>query len=150
MTTKLCWDSQSHNPARVYVSVKIKTEVFAQSQYRMLSLWEACVRGDITSIRLAVQGGADVNERDGVTMTPLMWAAHRGKAEISELLLQQPGIDIDCMDWTWRLEMRIPEGEWSLRHFRIHDALLFLGIQKYRLLYLKQGRSSRRRRYKEG
>ena len=94
----------------------------------MLSLWEACVRGDITSLRLAVQGGADVNERDGVTMTPLMWAAHRGKAEISELLLQQPGIDIDCTDEDGRSAM--------------HYACLFGRVEVLRMLLATQSEGS--------
>ena len=62
----------------------------------MPALWSACGRGDIRAARLAVQGGADVNERDGGNSTPLMLAAWRGAADISEWLLQQPGIDLDC------------------------------------------------------
>ena len=64
----------------------------------MPALWSACGRGDIRAARLAVQGGADVNERDGGNSTPLTWAAWRGAADISEWLLQQPGIDLDCSD----------------------------------------------------
>ena len=65
----------------------------------MLALWDACNTRNIPAARLAVQGGADVNERDGdYNRTPLMMAAVRGAADISEWLLQQPGIDIDCSD----------------------------------------------------
>ena len=70
----------------------------------MPALWDACYKRDIIAARLAVQGGADVNERGGeYNSTPLMLAAWRGSADISEWLLQQPGVDIDCSDnigWT--------------------------------------------------
>ena len=68
------------------------------SQSRMPALYDACDRRDIRAARLAVQGGADVNERGGHNWTPLIWAAVRGAADICEWLLQQPGIDIDCSD----------------------------------------------------
>ena len=112
----------------MHVRVKIKAEALPQSQSRMLSLWEACVRGDITAVRLAVQGGADVNETDGVTMTPLMWAAHRGKSEISKLLLQQPGINIDCSDEDGRTAM--------------HYACLFGCLEVLRMLLASESRGS--------
>ena len=94
----------------------------------MCSLWDTCIRGDIRAARLAVQGGADVNERDGVTMTPLMWAAHRGKADISELLLQQPGINIDCSDEDGRTAM--------------HHACLFGRLEVLRMLLAARSQGS--------
>ena len=68
------------------------------SQSRMPALWDACYNRDIRAARLAVQEGADVNERGDHNRTPLIIAAVRGAADISEWLLQQPGIDIDCSD----------------------------------------------------
>ena len=65
----------------------------------MPSLWDACRNKNIIATRLAMQEGADVNERGGDhNRTPLMLAAERGAADICEWLLQQPWISIDCSD----------------------------------------------------
>ena len=86
----------------------------------MPALWNACDRGDIRAARLAVQDGADVNERGGdYNKTPLLIAAVRGAADISEWLLQQPGIDIDCSDNHGRTAMHLACGYGSVEVLRV-------------------------------
>ena len=95
----------------------------------MPALWDACDRRDIPAARLAVQEGADVNERGGdYNRTPLMMAAVRGAADISEWLLQQPGIDIDCSDNYGRTAM--------------HFACMFGSVEVLRVLLAAQSQGS--------
>ena len=102
----------------------------------MPALWSACGRGDIRAARLAVQGGADVNERDGGNQTPLMWAAWRGAADISEWLLQQPGIDLDCSNDNGCTAM--------------HYACLYGRVEVLRMLLAAQSQGSINKRDKQG
>ena len=49
-----------------------------------------CRDGDLAGVRrcLDEDGTLNVNSRDSVSMTPLMWAAHEGHIEIARLLLE--------------------------------------------------------------
>lgn len=53
------------------------------------SLIEAIRSGDIAVVRRALADGADVNQRDADDITPLMAAAHLGRPDLVQLLLDQ-------------------------------------------------------------
>ena len=63
-------------------------------------LYEACKRGDTEAVHWALREGAAVNERRWGCFgsTPLIAAAQNGPAAIVELLLKQPGINLNCKD----------------------------------------------------
>ena len=48
----------------------------------------AAMREDVTEVRALMTRGADVNAAQGDGMTALHWAAERGNAELTTLLLQ--------------------------------------------------------------
>ncbi len=48
---------------------------------------DAAMRGDLTSVRELLAGGADVNAAQGDGMTALHWAAERGDPELARMLL---------------------------------------------------------------
>ena len=53
-------------------------------------------------IKLLLENGADINAKDGVGNTPLMWAANKGYLEIARFLVEN-GADIDARNnanWT--------------------------------------------------
>jgi len=54
---------------------------------------EAVKRGDVDTVRRLITGGAGVNVAEGDGMTPLHWAAGRGDARVTELLLEA-GADV--------------------------------------------------------
>ena len=60
------------------------------------SLWELCEVGDLEGVRAALGRGEEVNQRGGrYQRTGLMVAAYRGHRSTVELLLQQPGLEVD-------------------------------------------------------
>ncbi len=54
----------------------------------------ASLEGDVKFAKRAIDGGDDVNERDSLGWTPLMWAAASGQMEITKLLIDK-GANID-------------------------------------------------------
>ena len=59
------------------------------------SLLTLCCDGTLEEVRAALAGGEDVNKRSAVGGTGLMWAAWKGREAVIELLLQQPGLDVN-------------------------------------------------------
>ena len=63
-----------------------------------------CYRGEVEGVREALGRGVDVNTRNEGNewnewnMTGLMMAATEGHEEVVEVLLAQPGLDINCKD----------------------------------------------------
>lgn len=60
------------------------------------SLFEAVKNGDLDGVKKAVANGADVNDRDPHTLTPLHWAAVFGYNRVVEFLLDT-GAEIDAV-----------------------------------------------------
>ena len=75
-------------------------------------LIEACLKGDIKSVKHHLKNGAKVNATTGSGKPPnrtaIMWAASRGKKEIVRLLIES-GAEINSKD-DWKGNMTRPEG----------------------------------------
>lgn len=61
------------------------------------SLHQATIDGDIEQVRLNISTGADVNAKDNMGYTPLLYAAKDGKEEVAELLIAG-GADVNVKD----------------------------------------------------
>jgi ankyrin repeat protein len=59
----------------------------AQSQKRA-ALSDAVLRSDYDAMRQSIAAGADLNEFDGHSMTPLLWAIMRGDVPAVTMLLE--------------------------------------------------------------
>ena len=64
-----------------------------------LSLPGMCGQGDLEGVKAALRRGEEVNLRGGkYNKTGLIWAADEGHESIVELLLLQPGLDVNLTD----------------------------------------------------
>ena len=71
---------------------------------------KAAANGNIEAVKQYLDGGADVNAKDGGGWTPLHHAAEAGHKEIAELLIAN-GADVNAKDklrWTPLFESRYP------------------------------------------
>ena len=78
----------------------------SQSRNRLIggtALTEAASSGDIVLVRHLLAAGADLDARSYYGNTALMVAARRGHADIVDLLLAQPGIDINAKSGRYSL-----------------------------------------------
>ena len=68
----------------------------------MVPLWRLCTEGDLEGVKEALGGREGVNGRgdDGILSSPPMWAAGKKHNSIVEVLLCQPGVDMNCQA-TW-------------------------------------------------
>ena len=66
----------------------------------MADLVAMCRRGEVEGVRAALGRGVDVNTTDRMSNTGLMEAALRNQEEVVEVLLAQPGVDVDYMNST--------------------------------------------------
>ena len=57
-----------------------------------------CARGEVEGVREALEKGVDVNSRGEKQETGLLGAAILGHEEVVEVLLAQPGVDVNCRD----------------------------------------------------
>ena len=63
------------------------------------NLWTKCMDGKLEEVRLALQAGADPNTRGGSdNWTCLMVAIWKNYEELVDLLLAQPGIEVNAED----------------------------------------------------
>ena len=62
------------------------------------SLPGLCEEGRLDEARAALARGEEVNQRDVYGSTGLMLAARNGHEDVVELLLQQPGLDVNLAD----------------------------------------------------
>ena len=63
------------------------------------NLWAKCMDGKLEEVRLALQAGADPNTRGGSdNWTCLMVAIWKNYEELVDLLLAQPGIEVNAED----------------------------------------------------
>ena len=51
-------------------------------------LWSAAQSGDARAVADLLQDGADPNDREGKSLSPLHWAVWKGHVDIVQLLLQ--------------------------------------------------------------
>ena len=58
-------------------------------------VWQLCQAGNLEGVREALERGGDVNECDQNGVTGLMWATTKNFNRVVELLLLQPGININ-------------------------------------------------------
>lgn len=74
--------------------------VFA-AQAEASELHDTAEAGDLAKVRQLLEQGSDVNTRDELQLTPLLWAALRGKTEAAVLLIQS-GADVNL---TWNANL---------------------------------------------
>ena len=65
------------------------------------SIPDLCYEGSLEEVRDALARGEDVNHRDAEGWTGLMRAAERDHEGVVELLLQQPGLDVNLASGDW-------------------------------------------------
>ena len=58
-------------------------------------VWQLCQDGNLEGVREALGRGGNVNQCDQQGVTGLMWATHNNFNKVVELLLQQPGVNIN-------------------------------------------------------
>ena len=63
----------------------------------MHELHDAVMLGDADAVRVALEDGADVNDRDVADRTPLMYAAADGNQTIAEMLIDH-GCEVNAYD----------------------------------------------------
>ncbi|CAF9914936.1 hypothetical protein IMSHALPRED_002285 [Imshaugia aleurites] len=73
-------------------------EVNGRSRYGETPLYQAVQRKRLSAARMLLDAGADPNVPAYENRTALSWAAAEGSEESIELLLKQPGIDLDVPD----------------------------------------------------
>ena len=64
----------------------------------MSPLWELCQLGKLAEVRAALARGEDVNSKDKLNQTGLMWAVIQNHNSIVRLLLEQPTADLNYTD----------------------------------------------------
>ena len=55
-------------------------------------LWKLCLTGKLDEVRSALARGGDVNDKNSIGSTALMFAVYRRHNSIVKLLLDQPGV----------------------------------------------------------
>ena len=65
---------------------------------KMPRLWHLCVDGKLDEVRSALARGEDVNDKDSIGTTALMWAVMFKHNSIVKLLLDQPAVDVNVKD----------------------------------------------------
>ena len=63
-----------------------------------MSLWKLCLDGKVAKMRAALNKGENVNVRNSMNKTVLMYAAQENKISILKLLLEQPSIEVNLGD----------------------------------------------------
>ena len=77
---------------------------FFKAMDEQTELWEICRQGNLEELRNALQAGADPNSRR-LDDTCLMVAVRAHREEVVDLLLAQPGIEVNAKDGTNRTAM---------------------------------------------
>ncbi|MDD5679308.1 MAG: ankyrin repeat domain-containing protein [Kiritimatiellae bacterium] len=60
------------------------------------TIQESARAGDLADVNRHLKKGADINARDGDGMTPLMWAAYKGKLDVVKCIVTQ-NADVNAM-----------------------------------------------------
>ena len=64
----------------------------------MAPLWKLCKDGNLAKVRAALARGEDVNSKNSVGSTALIWAVMNKHNSIVKLLLDQPAVDVNVKD----------------------------------------------------
>ena len=94
----------------------------------MTSLCKLCDDGKLDGVILMLARGADVNKRDCNRHTPLMWAVIGGHNLIVNILLDQPGVNIN--------------GKTDCGFTALHYAVLWNNPEGAKMLLLHPGMNS--------
>ena len=64
-----------------------------------MSLINAVKKGNVNTVKKLLNNGANVGQEDNeFGLTPLHWASHFGRANVVQVLLAAPGIDVNRAD----------------------------------------------------
>jgi ankyrin repeat protein len=99
--TALHWAAKGGNRAAMETLVAAKADPNVKDRQGRTPLWGA-VETDLEVVKFLVEKGADVNARDQINSTPLLWAAGFGKPETVAFLLSKKA-DVKAADdngWT--------------------------------------------------
>jgi len=99
--TALWWAAKGGNKAVAEALFAAKADANIKDKQGRTALWGA-VETDLETVKLLVDKGADVNLRDKINSTPLLWASGFGKPETVGFLLSK-GADVKAVDdngWT--------------------------------------------------
>ena len=76
-------------------------EFFQKRMESSNNLPSYCHAGKLDLVRSALARGVDVNIKNDVGMTGLMVAMRQNQNSIARLLLEQPTVDLNCVDKLW-------------------------------------------------
>jgi ankyrin repeat protein len=99
--TALHWAAKGANRPAMEVLVAAKADPNIKDRQGRTPLWGA-VETDLETVKFLVEKGANVNARDQIQSTPLLWCAGFGKPETVAFLLSK-GADVKATDdngWT--------------------------------------------------
>lgn len=99
--TALHWAAKTGNRAALEALIAAKADPNVKDRQGRTPLWLG-VETDLEVVKYLVEKGADVNARDTIKSTPLLWASGFGKPETVEFLLSK-GADVMAVDdngWT--------------------------------------------------
>ena len=99
--TAMHWAAKAGNKAVLEALVAAKADVNIKDRQGRTPLWGA-VETELDVVKYLVDNGADVNARDQIRSSPLLWAAGFGKPETVGFLLTK-GADVKAIDdngWT--------------------------------------------------
>ncbi|MFM7133427.1 MAG: ankyrin repeat domain-containing protein [Planctomycetota bacterium] len=99
--TALHWAAKVGNRAAMEALFAAKADPNVKDRQGRTPLWSG-VEADLETVKLLVDKGADVNARDQIQSSPLLWAAGFGKPETVAFLLGK-GADVKATDdngWT--------------------------------------------------
>ncbi|MFM1803598.1 MAG: hypothetical protein RL136_477 [Planctomycetota bacterium] len=99
--TALHWAAKSGNRPAMEVLIAAKADPNIKDRQGRTPLWGA-VETELETIKFLIEKGAQVNARDQINSTPLLWAAGFGKPEMVAFLLTQKA-DVKATDdngWT--------------------------------------------------
>lgn len=99
--TALHWAAKTGNRAAIDALIAAKADSNVKDRQGRTPLWSG-VESDLEVVKILVDKGADVNARDLINSTPLLWAAGFGKPETVAFLISK-GADVKATDdngWT--------------------------------------------------
>jgi ankyrin repeat protein len=99
--TAMHWAAKTGNRAAMEALVAAKADPNVKDRQGRTPLWSG-VETDVEVVKFLVDKGADVNARDLIKSTPLLWASGFGKPETVAFLLSK-GADVKATDdngWT--------------------------------------------------
>lgn len=99
--TAMHWAAKTGNRAALEALVTAKADPNVKDRQGRTALWSG-VETDLEVVKFLVDKGSDVNARDNINSTPLLWASGFGKPETVAFLISK-GADVKATDdngWT--------------------------------------------------